>query len=501
MRHAQLGISRHHQKADRDEAKRRFLVSHTRKAKETWRKLNGALNESYQNDRTNALNRQIEELVTADEKGDYSTTWKVIHDLSGKNQTRSCKVKKRKGSPAASDSELLSEWREYFSSLLNNFNNLEKELPLPAEQDLPILTSPPTLEETKLAIKQLKPKKAAGLDDGITVEALQGGADTIAKMLHSFCAEVYTTLKPPEQWTTNVIIPLPKKGDLTQMTDYRGISLMSISAKTYNKILLNRIYDHIDPIMRTNQAGFRKGRSCVQQIHTLRRIIEGFKNHQLPLWVTYIDFKKAFDCIDREMLFAVLRHYGIPKAVVDAISVLYRDSKRVVMVDGHMSESFQVTTGVLQGDVLAPFLFIIVIDYLLRRATADSDSGIVTHPRASSRYPAKRINDLDFADDLALLESAQESTQAQLSKTASAAAEVGLVVSVLKTKYMCYNDNPGQPLQVYGETINQVQDFTYLGSNMASSSNDLKRRRGLAWSAFWNLNTSGKAAVCQSPPK
>ncbi len=69
----------------------------------------------------------------------------------------------------------------------------------------------------------------------------------------------------------NVIIPLPKKGDLSLMTNYRGISLMSIAAKVYNKILLNRIRPHIDPLLRSNQAGFRSGRSCAQQIHSLKK--------------------------------------------------------------------------------------------------------------------------------------------------------------------------------------------------------------------------------------
>jgi len=224
--------------------------------------------------------------VTADEKREYSTTWKIINELAGKTQRARAKVKKRNGSPPSSDTELLQEWREYFSSLLNNISTSAKDLPLPAEQDLPISTHPPSLEETQAAIMQLKRKKAAGMDDGISVEALQCGGTTITKVLHSFCVEVYNTLVPPDQWATNIIIPLPKKGDLTQMTNYRGITLMSTAAKVYNKILLNRIRSHIDPILRRNQAGFREGRSCAQQTHILRRIIEGFRNHQLPLWVT-----------------------------------------------------------------------------------------------------------------------------------------------------------------------------------------------------------------------
>lgn len=139
----------------------------------------------------------------------------------------------------------------------------------------------------------MKTNKATALDCAITAEALQGGGDQMLDVIHAFCSEVYTSLSPPRQWITNVIIPLPKKGDLSLMTDYRGISLMSIAAKVYNKILLNRIRPHVDPILRKNQAGFRPGRSCAQKIYILRRIMEGFKEYQLPLTVTFVDFKKS----------------------------------------------------------------------------------------------------------------------------------------------------------------------------------------------------------------
>ena len=303
---------------------------------------------------------------------------------------------------------------------------------------------------------------------------------------------MYSNLTPPDQWITSVIVPLPKKGDLSLMTNYRGISLLSIAAKVYNKILLNRIRDEVDLILRKNQAGFRPGRSCAQEIHILRRVMEGFRDYQLPLVVTFIDFKKAFDSINRKIMFAVLRHYGIPEAVVNAISVLYKNSKSAVMVDGGLSDPFDVTTGVLQGDVLAPFLFVVLVDYLLK-ATSQLDSGVVTHPRRSRRHPAKSLNDLHFADDIALLESSISRAQAQLTKRAEAAANLGLVISAPKTEYMTGNCNPQPALQVYGDSTNHVSDFRYLGSMVASGSSDLKRRKSLAWCAFWKLEQLWKS--------
>ena len=221
-------------KSERDEVKRRFLVSKSRQSRERWRKLNSSLNASYKSDEATMLNKQMEDLRLADSKGDYTTTWKIIHDLSGKDKKSSVKVKKRDGTPPTSDEDLLAEWRDYFSSLLNNSNGEPlSELPPPAAQDLPIGTNPPTREETLLAIGQMKKNKAAGLDSAITAETLQHGGDAVVDIVHDFCSEVFNTLIPPSQWTTSVIVPLPKKGDLSLMTNYRGISLLSITAKVY----------------------------------------------------------------------------------------------------------------------------------------------------------------------------------------------------------------------------------------------------------------------------
>ena len=125
------------------------------------------------------------------------------------------------------------------------------------------------------------------------------------------------------------------------MTNYRGISLMSIVAKVNNKVILNRLQPVVDQLPRPNQAGFRLGRECTQEIHILRRIFEGATAKQLPLYATFIDFKKAFDSIKRAMMFAVLRYYGIPEKIVQAIRTIYEGSTSKVPIDGKTSKEFR----------------------------------------------------------------------------------------------------------------------------------------------------------------
>ena len=128
---------------------------------------------------------------------------------------------------------------------------------------------------------------------------------------------------------------MPKKGDLSLATNYRGISLMAISAKIYNKLLLNRLIPFVGPILRKNQNGFRHGRSTLSQILCLRRLIEESNLSDLDLALVFVDFSKAFDSVDRSKMFEILKLYGIPDQIIAAIKVMYTGtSSTVLSADG-----------------------------------------------------------------------------------------------------------------------------------------------------------------------
>ena len=120
--------------------------------------------------------------------------------------------------------------------------------------------------------------------------------------------------------------------------------------------------------LRINQNGFRPKRTTVAQILALRRIIEGVKGNNLKAILTFIDFKKAFDSIHRGKMMQILRAYGIPPNLLRAIEKMYSNTKAKIVTPDGETDMFEITAGVLQGDTLAPFLFIIVLDYALRQA-------------------------------------------------------------------------------------------------------------------------------------
>ena len=158
--------------------------------------------------------------------------------------------------------------------------------------------------------------------------------------------------------------------------------------------------------------------------------------------------------------------------------------------DGETDE-FEIFAGVLQGDTLAPYLFIITLDYCLRSAIdgREEDLGFTVRPRRSRRIGPLNITDLDFADGIALLSNTASQAQELLDKVEHAALRVGLHMNVKKTQFMAFNQPHDVQIKTQdGSNLKEVNDFKYLGAWMQSTETDIRTRKALAWKACNNLN-------------
>ncbi|PIO67667.1 hypothetical protein TELCIR_10574 [Teladorsagia circumcincta] len=263
----------------------------------------------------------------------------------------------------------------------------------PAEE-LDVNTGDITSEETDEAIKCLRSKKAPGLD-GIQAELLKEGGRTMIEVLTKLFNRCWNQEEVPEDWKKGVIVRLPKKGNLSECGNWRG-TLLSVPGKTFCLILLRRLQNAINKCLREEQAGSRSGRSCTEQIFTLRNIVEQCMEYHHPLFVNFIDFKKAFDSIHRDSLWKILRIYGIPSRFISIFKILYLNSSCCVRTNNGHTHFFEITTAVRQGCILSPFLFNICLDFVMRRAMRQTETGL-------SWYNEERLADSDFADDIALL--------------------------------------------------------------------------------------------------
>jgi hypothetical protein len=146
---------------------------------------------------------------------------------------------------------------------------------------------------------------------------------------------------------------VPKKGDLGNCNNWRGINLLNAIRKVFYRTILNHIATSIDLKLRPEQAAFRLNRSCVDQINSLRIIIEQAVEWQSPLYLTFIDYEKAFDSVDRECIWIALRETGLPVKIVNIIKEGYNMFNCRVFHDGQMSAPFDTVSGVRQGCLIS----------------------------------------------------------------------------------------------------------------------------------------------------
>ena len=347
----------------------------------------------------------IEELAEKAEQaaimGEMGTVYNITKKLSGKYTSQETPVKDKDGNILVlrTEQEQTMRWVQHFREVLNCPEPGDPANPPPAEDAHNIDTSPPTHEEVKCAIQAMKGGKAAGID-AIHAEMLKADLTTSTKVLTELFRNICDKEIIPDDWDKGLIVKLPKKGNLQNCDNWRGITLLSIPSKVFCRILLSRIESVVDQNLRQEQAGFRRERGCRDQIFALKNIIEQCVEWNAPLHINFHRLPESFCCLHRGTLWKIVRAYGIPPKIVTLMGLFYRHFECSVIVNGIPSDWSSVESGVRQGCTMSPILFLMAIDWVMRKKEGTADK-----PRGIQWTLFSQIEDLDFADDLAVLSS------------------------------------------------------------------------------------------------
>jgi exonuclease III len=433
-----------------------------------------------------AIEGTIASITAANPASKCNTVWTAVRKLTGRRKRGAINI------IGDSPAERKNAIKDFFAAAVNatppsrtNTMKLPSEVSLPSTSDF---NDGPITEAEVMRLAKVTPGGKAAGPDGIPAEVLR--IPTVAREVVRVMNDVLRGQPAPSEWTTAHIIGIPKKPGTARLEDHRGISMMSCVAKLFNKVLLTRIQPVLDPFLRREQNGFRPHRGTTTHILALRRVLEEARLHKTSLVCVFVDFRKAFDSISRGALAEILLNYNMPPLLVNAVMALYSNTKAMVLTPDGPTDPFPTTSGVLQGDTLAPFLFVVVLDWVLRTAIPSDTDGFLLRRRTSSRHPEKRLSVLAYADDLVLLSSTPEGAQRMLTNLARTAETVGLQVNTNKSEILTIPDDLDATIKCPDESgleLNRCSIFRYLGGTVPSVAEDLTRRRGLAWAAFRNV--------------
>ena len=215
----------------------------------------------------------------------------------------------------------------------------------------------------------------------------------------------------------------------------------------------------VEPKIQDTQCGFRPGQGTADQLFTLRQVFEKAWEFAKSIYTAFIDLEKAYDRVSRDLLWSVLKKYGISGRLLADIQFLYNDCKSHVRINGSKSDSFRVRVGLRQGCVLFPPLFIIFMDSISRRSII---LDCVTMENA-------RVESLLFSNDIARLASSGAGLQYALDRFAAECTMAGMQISTKKTEFMVFSRQKEQcAMNVNGTPLNQVEKFKYLGVEFSS---------------------------------
>jgi hypothetical protein len=435
-----------------------------------------------------------EDIERSIRNNDPATAFSIIRRLKGgSRRVENLPVQDRSGKLLVNTKDTLKRWREFFSESLNVCSSVDQNLIDQIQIRTLSITEEhrqnalPSIEEVRKAINQMKSRKAPGTDE-VTIDILKAGGEPVIRWLFNLFTDVWKNEQMVKEWSVATLIKLYKnKGDKKICDNYRGIALLNTTSKIFSRIILNRIQDLVDHQLHEIQSGFRPNRSTIDQIFTLKMTMEKRREFNKPLVMCFIDIAKAYDSVNRELLWKVCLSYGISEKLVNLLKMLYKDSIAKVKINDEMSDSFETKTGVMQGGIPSPILFNILFDFIIKKVIDEAAiSGVKFSYGSDDFFHGQSEKHIDFhllallyADDLVVMCDKATDLEKFIRSFEKVTQEFGLTMSIKKTCLMSLQqlkedqnrkvlkgqniNHKNIDINIRNQKIETVDSFTYLG--------------------------------------
>ena len=332
-------------------------------------------------------------------------------------------MKQKNGNITNNRQEILNVRADFYQELYSSKSSeSEPDIISPDQSAIPQVT----VREVEVAIKEMKDNKAPGTDD-ITSDIIKIGGAGIIKELTKLYNQIMEEKRIPVCWKEAKIILLHKKGDKTDIKNYRPISLLSHVYKIFTRILQTRMKRILDENQPREQAGFRSAYSTLDHLHALNQVIEKANEYNLELCVGYIDYEKAFDSVEHKDLFTALRKVGVNEGYVQLLEDIYTDATAKIHIENDVSRTIYIERGVRQGDTISPKIFTTAMEDIFKKLNLQ-ERGL--------NVDGESLTDIRFADYVALIATSVKDMEVQLNELNQGSKKIGLNIHKGKTKYM-----------------------------------------------------------------
>lgn len=421
--------------------------------------------------------------------GNTKNAYNTLKLLTKKRQAKSTAIEDENGNLLTNQKEVNERWTQYCSNLYNVQLNTDPTIlpnPGPRHNETPTILK----DEVAKAINKLKPGKTPGIDN-IPAELLKHGGEHIIEALTTLCNKILHQNAWPKEWTQSLVLPLPKKGNMKKCTNYRTISLISHPSKVMLNIILDRLKSLAEEVLSEEQAGFRPGRSTVQQIFNSRILTEKYMQHQQDLYHNFIDFRKAFDRVWHTGLWNTMRYFDVDEGLIKIIEALYSKATSAVMTNTVMGDFFATNVGVRQGCILSPTLFNLYLEKIMQDTLEKHQTTVSIGGRP--------ICNLRFADDIDLMASSETELQNLTDLLVESASCYGMEISTEKSQVLVNSRGIRQTrIVVNGDVLEDVDKFKYLGvilTKDGASTTEVRSRLAMATAAMARLNVIWKSTI------